>query len=146
MTFASPDPAQIWIYLLPANLAVCRLPSSAGFPTWMKGEDLLAVVRTKQELSIVCDAECVPEGVVVETGWRCWKVHGPLDFSLIGVLAGLANALAEAGVSIFVTSTYDTDYVLVKDTDLSRSREALIQRGYQIMDRGDKEADVSLSS
>lgn len=137
MSTAFAEPAQITLSLLPAKLAVCQLPAGAPFPTWMNGDDLLAVIRTKDELSIVCDAEQALAGVLVEAGWRCWKVHGPLDFSLIGVLAGIATALAEAGVSIFVLSTYDTDFVLVKEVNLSRSREALMQKGYRILERGD---------
>ncbi len=146
MTITLPEPAQIRLSLLPVSLAVCQLPSQATVPTWLKSDDLLAVIRTKEELTIVCDAECVPAGVVVEAGWRCWKVQGPLDFSLVGVLAGLANALAQAGVSIFVVSTYATDYILVKNSNLSRSREALMQKGYQILGAGDDEAYVNLSS
>ena len=66
----------------------------------------------------------------VEAGWRCIQVVGPLDLSLVGILASLAAALAEAGVSLFVISTYDTDYVLVKEGDLALARQALEGAGH----------------
>jgi len=65
-----------------------------------------------------------------EKGWRCLKLHGPLDFSLTGILAALATPLAEAGISIFAISTYDTDYILVRDKDLARARSVLAECGH----------------
>ncbi len=137
MITSSPASAQITISLLPGRLAVCRLAASAPLPSWARSDTLLALVRTADELSIVCDEDCVPAGVSNEAGWRAWKVHGPLDFSLIGVLAGITGALADAGVSVFVLSTYETDYVLIKEDRISLSRLTLVKRGYQILDSGD---------
>lgn len=113
------------LVVLPEAFAVCQLPPDSPFPAWPQGKDLLAMVRTTDELSIVCDDRGIPGEVIVERGWRALKVEGPLDFTLVGVLARLATVLAEAGVSIFAISTYDTDYLLVKDVDLERAVTAL---------------------
>jgi hypothetical protein len=71
-----------------------------------------------------------PAELEVEGGWRALKVAGPLDFALTGVLASLAGPLAEAGISVFVVSTYDTDYVLIREVDLEAARAALVAAGH----------------
>mgnify|MGYP005855113709 CR=1 FL=1 len=116
--------------ILPSLLAICRLPVEVEIPEWIRSGDLLAIIRTPSELSIVCENCYVPPYVVAERGWRAIKVEGPLDFSLIGVLSSLSGVLARAGVSLFALSTYDTDYVLVKESALGRAVEALSQAGY----------------
>ena len=68
----------------------------------------------------------------VERGWRAICVAGPLDFALVGVLASLSGTLASAGVSIFAISTFDTDYILVKEDMLGAAREALAAAGHQV--------------
>jgi hypothetical protein len=81
---------------------------------------------------VVCDEDVVPEGTTKEAGWRCLKLHGPFEFSMVGVLASVAGPLADAGVSIFALSTYDTDYLLVKEKDLGRAIDVLSERGHVI--------------
>lgn len=110
---------------LPGRFAVCRLPASAPIPTWFVPGVLAGLTYTGAELSIVAPEETVPTDVVAERGWRAISVEGPLDFGLTGVLASLAGPLAEAGVSIFAVSTYDTDYVLVPADRLDDARRAL---------------------
>jgi hypothetical protein len=90
------------------------------------------MTRTADELSVVCWADAVPEGVRCEKGWRCLRVAGTLDFSLVGVLASMLAPLAAAGVSVFVLSTFDTDYVLVKEAHLTKAADALRLAGYVI--------------
>lgn len=119
--------------LLPGTLAICRLEADAPLPTWASpGGDLLSLTRTHTELSIVCLQEKVPPGVRAERGWRCLRVQGPLEFGLTGVLASLADPLARSGVSIFVMSTYDTDYLMVQERDLARSIDALERGGHAV--------------
>ena len=65
-------------------------------------------------------------------GWRCIQVLGPLDFNLVGILAQLSAVLAEADISIFALSTYDTDYLLVKENNLNRARQALLNSNYDV--------------
>src|SRR5206468_8549222 len=88
-------------------------------------EAFVSVTRTPDELSIVCPDEAVPPDVEVESGWRALKVPGPIPFDQVGVLAALATPLAAAGISTFAVSTYDTDYVLVREPDLERALAAL---------------------
>ena len=111
--------------IFPETLAICRLPADQPLPDWVRG-DFVSVTRTPHELSIVCSAP--PEGVQAEHGWRALAVEGPLAFDLVGVIAGISAALAQAGLSIFVVSTYDTDYVLVKNLDAATA--ALSAAGY----------------
>ncbi len=117
--------------LLPARLGVCRLTAEAPMPAWVGGE-LTAVTRTPDELSVVCDEQGIPDGVQAEMGWRALKVAGPLDFSLTGVLAALAGPLAAVKISIFALSTFDTDYILVKETALSAAVQTLRSAGHHI--------------
>jgi hypothetical protein len=93
-----------------------------------------SVTRTPAELSAVCDVAALPSGVKAEAPWSMLAVRGPLDFSITGVLAGLATPLAAAGISIFAISTYDTDYVLVRNDDLDRAVRALRDAGHNIAD------------
>ena len=114
-------------------LAICRLPPGAPIPEWAsRAHRFLTVSRTREELSITLDAEVVPAGVACARGYRALRVQGPLDFDLVGVLAALAAPLAQAGVSIFNISTYDTDYVLVKSADLARAVAALERAGHRV--------------
>ena len=121
--------------VLPETLAVCRLHPDAEIPPWAVGENLLVLVRTRDEFSVVCPQIHVPVDIHTEGGWRALKVHGPLDFSLVGVLAQIAGVLAEIGVSIFAISTYDTDYILVKDHQLETAKKALTQAGNYLLAR-----------
>jgi len=116
--------------VFPETLAVCRLPSDTEIPAWAIGENILALVWTEDELSIVCPQSKVPAEIQSERGWRALKVHGPLDFSLVGVMSQLAGVLANANVSIFAISTYETDYILVKEHQLETAKMALNQAGY----------------
>jgi hypothetical protein len=92
------------------------------------------VTRTSSEWSVVCETTFVPAKVQEERGWRVLGVEGPLDFGLIGVIAQLASQLADAAISTFVISTYETDYLLVREVDLGRAVEALRAAGHRIED------------
>ena len=118
--------------LLPENYSICRLGPEAGIPPWALAGDFYSITRTKGELSLVCSEEFVPVGVQVEKGWRCLQVSGPLDFSLTGILASLTNSLAEAGVSVFAISTFETDYLLVKADNLKRAVLELEEAGHRM--------------
>lgn len=108
--------------ILTTPLAVARLDPASGVPPWVDWSGpLVSVTRTAEEVSVVCADGCVPEGVRAERGWRALKVDGPLDFALTGILARLAVPLAEAGISIFAVSTFDTDYVLVRAETLDEA-------------------------
>lgn len=115
------------------RLAVCQLAPDKPIPAWAAGKvSFCSITRTSEELSIVCPESLVPAGVKQETGWRALKVDGPLDFALTGILASVAGPLAQAGVSIFALSTYNTDYVLVKDSQVTEAVRALQAAGHTV--------------
>lgn len=111
--------------LLPESLAICRLPPQAAVPVWAQGGGFHSLTRTDQELSIVCPEGMVPERVPAEGRWRALRLEGPIPFDETGVLAGLVSPLAAAGIPVFAVSTYDTDYLLVRNSDLSRAAKRL---------------------
>jgi hypothetical protein len=112
--------------------AVCRLRADENIPGWALSGSFFSLTRTPDELSIVCPQELVPEEVEAVRGWKSLKVEGKLDFNLVGILSSLTSSLAEAGISIFATSTYDTDYLFVKERDLDRGVEALRKAGHDV--------------
>ena len=118
--------------ILADTFTVCRLAPDAPIPDWARG-DFVSITRTRDELSIVCPQNIVPENVQCENNWRAFKIAGQLDFALIGILASMATPLAQASIPVFAISTFDTDYVLVKAQDLSRAQEALTQAGHQVI-------------
>ena len=126
------DRRRLDLDLLPERFAIAKLAPASEVPSWALGHLFSSITRTEQEVSIVCPQDAVPAEGEVERGYRCLKVQGPLDFSEIGVLASLAHPLAKAGVSIFVLSTFQTDYLLVQEHQLSVAREALLASGHAI--------------
>jgi hypothetical protein len=119
--------------VLPGEFTIVRLDASAALPGWIEpAAEFLSITRTRDELSIVCESSRVPTDLPVERGWRCMKVDGPLDFSLTGVLASLAERLARAGIPIFVVSTFYTDYLLVKAVNVEAAIAALESAGHVV--------------
>ena len=111
---------------------ITRLAPGEAIPAWTLDTAFCSVTRTRTELSIVCDEEPVPPQVHADRGWRLLSVDGPLDLNLDGILAGLTATLAQANVSVFVVSTHDTDYLLVRDGHLRRAVDALEAAGYAV--------------
>lgn len=117
--------------ILPSPLAVCRLAPDAAVPEWARGA-FLSITRTADELSVVCDDGAVPAEIHAERDWRGLKLEGPIPFEMTGVAAALLAPLAAAGISIFLVSTYDTDYLLLKSPDFERALGVLRGAGYEI--------------
>ncbi|HLB63285.1 MAG TPA: ACT domain-containing protein [Anaerolineales bacterium] len=122
--------------LFPGRYAACRMDPQAAVPPWAEGGGFVSITRTPDELSIVCPEDRIPATEDGERGWKCLQVVGPFAFEVIGVLASLAGALAEAGVPILSVSTYETDFLFVKDHDLGRASNALIQAGHRVVEAG----------
>ena len=121
------------LHVLAETLALARLPAQAAVPAWVAGRDFLVVARTQRELSIVCRDDAVPAThAEVERGFRALAVAGTLDFALTGIVAALAAPLAEAGISIFGISTYDTDHILVRADRLDDAKAVLVKAGHTI--------------
>ena len=92
--------------------------------------------RTDDELSILCHEERVPDGVRAERGFRCLRVAGSLDFSAVGILHALVEPLARARISLLALSTFDTDYLLVRDEDWPAATRALGEAGHALAPSG----------
>ena len=118
--------------LLPYRLAVARLDAAAVVPGWLSGA-FTSVSRTPDELSVICDSDAVPGDVAARRNWRCVRVRGSIPFDEVGILAALADPLRDAGIPIFVISTFDTDYVLVDEGHLSAARRVLEGAGHSVV-------------
>src|SRR5260370_13573776 len=123
---------QLELSVLPERFAVCRLGPSSPLPAWLPHKGFVCVTRTADDLSIVCDEACVPSSVKSQRGRAILSVHGPVEFSEVGVLAPLAAPLADAGIGIFVISTFDTNYLLVPQENLDRTVAVLTSAGHTI--------------
>ena len=119
--------------MLAGHYAVCRLNPDAPVPTWAKGP-FVSVTATRDELSVVCPAERVPDGVQAERGWRVLQLVGPFAFDEVGVMASVAAPLAQAGISLLAMATYDTDYVLVREGACERAIATLRAAGHTPVD------------
>ncbi|MBI2681778.1 MAG: ACT domain-containing protein [Acidobacteriales bacterium] len=112
---------------------IVRLAPDARIPAWATGGSFYSLTQTKDELSIVCEQAHVPADVEkAERDWRCLNLEGPIPFGVTGVVAGLSKPLAEAGIGIFIVSTYDTDYLLVKSAEFARAVSTLRAAGYEV--------------
>jgi hypothetical protein len=120
--------------VLPDRYSICRLPAPEPVPLWALQGAFTCVTRTSSEWSVVCETAFVPAGVQEERDWSVLGVEGPLDFGLIGVIAQLARQLADAAISTFVISTYETDYLLVREIDLGRAVATLRAAGHRVED------------
>jgi len=120
--------------LLRGKYGVCRLDKIDSIPGWAENSDFLSITRALDELSIVVAEESIPNDIRCEKDWRILKIEGQLDFSLIGILASISTILARNRISIFAISTYDTDYILVKNKDIDNAIGVLVNEGYEIID------------
>jgi hypothetical protein len=113
---------------------ICRLDAAAQVPAWAKGA-FVSVSRSDEELSVVCPQVNVPAQIPSERDWRCLRVEGPLNMSMVGVIASLTSLLATAKISVFVISTFDTDYLLVKEDDLDTAMESFLLAGHEVVEQ-----------
>ena len=124
--------------VIPGTYAICRLPAKAPLPAWA-GKAFTSITRTADELSIVCDERRLPPNLDglelrVARGWALLKVHGPFPLDAIGVLASVAKPLADAKISLFALSTFDTDYILVKRIHVNEAIAALTLAGHTLVE------------
>ena len=124
--------APLQLTVLPQQLAICQLPPESPIPAWATDGPFWSLTRTPHELSLVCAEAQVPPGTTAERGWRALVVAGPLDFALTGILHAITGPLAAAAISIFALSTYNTDYVLIRASDIERAVAALRAAGHTL--------------
>ncbi len=115
---------------LDGEFAVCQLDGNSEIPDWGKG-DFVATVRAPGELTIVCPQSSVPGNVKSSRAWRCFQFVETMDFGMIGVIARLGQVLADVEISIFVISTFNTDYVLIPRSKVQLATSQLVQAGYE---------------
>ena len=115
---------------LPDAFTVCKLADASAIDL---SQDFFFLSRTDEELSLVCRTEAVPANTTDrDDGWRGFRIEGVLDFSLIGILSKISAILAENGIGIFAVSTYNTDYILVKEENFKRALQVLAEKGYEV--------------
>ena len=116
---------------LPCVLSVCKLTDTEGIDFL---DEFVFVGKTDEEISLVCREEKVPENTTArDDGWKGFRIEGVLDFSLIGILSKLSGILADNKIGIFAVSTFNTDYILVKEENFERALHVLAQAGYEII-------------
>lgn len=121
--------------LIKGNFSVYRFNAHDQIPKSILAKDsFFSITKTADELSIVCETGLTADALQNESGWKLFKVEGPLAFAMVGVLTSLVQPLAALKISVFVISTYDTDYVLVKDINLDETRSVLRHEGFTILD------------
>jgi uncharacterized protein len=118
--------------LLQETLAIARFNPDADIPPWVDPRGFSCIVRTSDSLTIVCGQSSLPENIPSDREWRCFEVQGPLDLSLTGILASLTDPLARAGVPVFALSSYETDFILVKEARLTEARRSLEAAGFVV--------------
>lgn len=116
---------------LPYNLTVCKINSTDEIDL---NKEFFFIGKTDEELSLVCKTEDTPAGTKeCENGWKGFRIQGVLDFSLIGILSKVSGILAEKKIGIFAVSTYNTDYILVKEENFEKAMDVLEKEGYTII-------------
>ena len=120
------------LQVLPQAFSVCQISDGSRIDFT---REFVFVAKTDEELSLVCETGHVPPNALKrEDGWRAFRVSGVLDFSLVGILAKISGLLANEGISIFAISTYNTDYILVREASFARAMAALSSAGYAILE------------
>ncbi|MDO8559067.1 MAG: ACT domain-containing protein [bacterium] len=112
---------KITLSILPEKLAICHFDKKSLIPGWATDISFCSITRTKDELSVVCPQDKIPGGVLAEKDWRAFKLEGAADLFSVGIIASLSQPLAEAKISIFNISTYETNYILVEEKNLEKA-------------------------
>ena len=121
------------LIILKKRYSIYKFKSDCVLPDWIYLSDFYSITKTKDELSVIAiPPDSISEKITCSKDWRILKVDGPLDFSLIGIIADISIILKEKKISIFTISTYDTDYILVKQNKLNIGIKALRDKKYTI--------------
>ena len=118
--------------LLKDKYGICTLPNTTQIPKWALMESLVSITRTKEELTIVCRQDIIPSQYQSDLNWRCFRIDGTFDLNQLGVISSVSLPLAEAGISIYVISTYKTDYFLVQEEKIKQTISVLSGSGHTI--------------
>ena len=120
----------IKLKILDKIFSIHRLSPDVAVPPQVYDSELYSIIKTDNEISIVCDSSIQLQAEESVSGWSCLQIIGPLDFSLTGILSGISTVLANSKISIFAISTFNTDYILVETANINKAKQALIDSGY----------------
>ena len=123
---------QLKLSLLKDKYGICTLPNTAQIPDWAQMEYLVFITRTRDELTIVSRQDLIPSQYQCDLNWCCFKVDVVFDLNQIGVISAISSPLADAGISIYVISTYNTDYFLVQQDKVEKAISVLSDSGHSI--------------
>jgi uncharacterized protein len=118
---------------LAGTYSVCRVGPSSPIPDWADGAGFVSISRSTEELSIVCLAERAPSGIRQDAGWTCYRFVGPFAFDETGIVSSVIGPLSDAGIGIFVVSTFDGDHMLIKETDIARAEAIFLGSGHALL-------------
>ena len=122
------------LIVLKKKYSIYKFKPGSVLPEWVYSSEFCSVTRTKEEISVVtAQTDQLADWVAFSEDWRIFKIEGPLDFSLIGVIADICEIFKEAKISVFIISTFDTDYILVREKDLNASISSLQNKAYNIL-------------
>lgn len=119
--------------VLSGKYGVAQLPPDSAMPRWASAGGVFFIGRTPEELSVICEEQFVPDGTKCERGWRCLEVVGPFPLNAVGIAAEFTSILAASAISVLVVSTYNTDYVLLRESALERAIEAIVGAGHSVL-------------
>ncbi|WP_337268653.1 ACT domain-containing protein [Oryzifoliimicrobium ureilyticus] len=125
--------ARVRLRILEGSYAVARLQPSEAIPAWADGSGFVSISRTDEELSIVCLQDRIAPAVKADCDWSCIKLQGPFAFDETGIVLSVIEPLSTKGIGIFVVSTFDGDHMLVKESDLEKARDLLVQAGHSFI-------------
>jgi hypothetical protein len=120
--------------LLNGDYSICQLKNDSTIPGWVYDSQFYSITRTKDELSIICKHVDITHDVniKIDKHWRILKINGPLDLSLVGIIANISTLLKDNNIPLFTISTFDTDYILIKNQDLKKAIIVLNKSGHKI--------------
>lgn len=125
---------KLLIRLVDSEYAITRLNVGSQIPEWLAGPGFWAVSSSREEMTIVCRAVRVPASIQSSLGWRCLRIEEHFSFDIPGILSSVLDPLSTAGVGLFATSTFSTDYVFFLGSDLQKAIAALKEHGHEIID------------
>jgi hypothetical protein len=127
---------QLQLSLLEEVYGICVFKNDAAIPEWTAAASFCSITRTQKELTVVCPQNTIASDCECDSDWRCFRIDGNFDLNQIGIISSLAAPLAQADISIFVVSSYDTDYILVKGENVEQAVTVLSDNGHLIVKPG----------
>jgi len=132
------DYPRLRLSILPEVFTICSLPPDGTIPDISQIPSIISITKTPKELTLICDENHIPDNWKKSGQWKCIKVEGCFDLNAVGVLASIAEPLAQNKISIFVLSTFETDYILIHAEDVNTAVSCLTEFGHTFVESTDK--------